>query len=131
MREGSSIRAFHFDLFKILFYENAKSTSDEWNSYVDELAKQVTSFCFSRKVVERVIQDLTDAATCLANDPVLTGREVSTSEDDGYLVNRNYHLNYYAVMGLMARVYMYAENATEASRCAMVVIDAQKIECVS
>lgn len=26
----------------------------------------------------------------------------------------------------MARVYMYAENATEARRCAMVVIDAHK-----
>ena len=79
-----------------LFCENAKSTSDEDGiPYVDELTKQVTVSVSPAKVVERVIQDLTDAATCLANDPVLTGREVSTSEDDGYLVNRNYHLNYY------------------------------------
>ena len=125
--EALGLRAFlHFDLLR-LFCENAKSTSDEDGiPYVDELTKQVTVSVSPAKVVERVIQDLTDAATCLANDPVLTGREVSTSEDDGYLVNRNYHLNYYAVMGLMARVYMYAENTTEARRCAMVVIDAHK-----
>ena len=125
--EALALRAFlHFDLLR-LFCENAKSTSDEDGiPYVDELTKQVTVSVSPAKVVERVIQDLTDAATCLANDPVLTGREVSTSEDDGYLVNRNYHLNYYAVMGLMARVYMYAENTTEARRCAMVVIDAHK-----
>ena len=121
--EALALRAFlHFDLLR-LFCENAKSTSDEDGiPYVDELTKQVTVSVSPAKVVERVIQDLTDAATCLANDPVLTGREVSTSEDDGYLVNRNYHLNYYAVTALLARVQLYAGNLPDALEAAREIV---------
>ena len=121
--EALALRAFlHFDLLR-LFCENAKSTSDEDGiPYVDELTKQVTVSVSPAKVVERVIQDLTDAATCLANDPVLTGCEVSTSEDDGYLVNRNYHLNYYAVTALLARVQLYAGNLPDALEAAREIV---------
>lgn len=125
--EALALRAYlHFDLLR-LFCSNSSSTSAEDGiPYVDELTKQVTLSVSPKEVIERVLQDLTDAATCLVNDPILTGREVSTSEDGGYLVNRNYHLNYYAVMGLMARVNMYAGNTTEARRCAMTVIEAHE-----
>lgn len=125
--EALALRAYlHFDLLR-MFCKDAKSTSAEDGiPYVDELTKQVTVSISPQDFVGRVIQDLKDAATCLANDPVLTGREVSASEDNGYLVNRNYHLNYYAVMGLTARVYMYAENPTEARKAAMTVIEAHE-----
>lgn len=125
--EALALRAFlHFDLLR-LFCKDVKSTlAEEGIPYVDELTKQVTLSVSPVKVIERVIQDLTDAAGCLVNDPIFTGSEVSTSEDDGYLVNRNYHLNYYAVMGLMARVYMYSGNTSEARRCAMTVIEAHE-----
>lgn len=125
--EALALRAYlHFDLLR-LFCKDAKSTTAEDGiPYVDELTKQVTISISPKEVIDRVLQDLTNAATCLANDPVLTGREVASNEDNGYLVNRNYHLNYYAVMGLTARVYMYAGNPTEARKAAMTVITAHE-----
>lgn len=84
----------------------------------------VTKSVSPKQVIDNVIVDLEAAAECLAKDPILTGREVSTDDDHGYLLNRQYHLNYYAVQGLMARVYMYVGNTTEARKKAMLVIKA-------
>lgn len=123
--EALAIRAYvHFDLLR-LFCKNGVSTSDEDGiPYISEISKLVTKSVSPKQVIDNVIADLETAAECLAKDPILTGREVSTDDDHGYLLNRQYHLNYYAVQGLMARVYMYAGNTTEARKKAMLVIKA-------
>ena len=71
-----------------------------------------------------------DAAKCLENDPILTGRTVSEIDDNGYLMNRQVHLNYYAVKGLMARVYLYKGDYANAEVCAKEVIGSGCFEWV-
>ncbi len=125
--EALALRAFmHFDLLRLFCADATSASAEDGIPYVNELTKQVTVSVSPKDVTEQIIKDLKEAATCLANDPVLTGREVSASDDNGYLINRNYHLNYYAVMGLMARVYMYAGNPTEARKSAIAVIEAHE-----
>ena len=46
--------------------------------------------------------------------------------DNGYLANRNFHLNYYAVLGLKARICLYAKDVTAAYGAANEVILAQQ-----
>lgn len=78
----------------------------------------------------KVLKDLQDAAKCLENDPILTGRTVSEIDDNGYLMNRQVHLNYYAVKGLMARVYLYKGDYANAEVCAKEVIGSGCFEWV-
>lgn len=125
--EALAIRAYvHFDLLR-LFCQNGTSTSDEDGiPYVSEITKLVTKSVSPKQVIDNVIIDLEAATECLAKDPILTGREVTTDEDHGYLLNRQYHLNYYAVQGLLARVYMYVGNTTEAKKKAMIIVKAHE-----
>ena len=127
--EALAIRAYiHFDLLR-LFAPYGQSTSvEDGIPYVDEISKNVTVSASPKQVLAYIIRDLKAAAQCLASDPVLTGREVTTDDDNGYLINRNFHLNYYAVIGLLARVEMYAGNTTDARTYAMKVIDAHNNE---
>ena len=94
--EALALRAFmHFDLLRLFCADATSASAEDGIPYVNELTKQVTVSVSPKDVTEQIIKDLKEAATCLANDPVLTGREVSASDDNGYLINRNYHLNYY------------------------------------
>lgn len=125
--EALAIRAYvHFDLLR-LFAKNAVSASaDDGIPYVTELTKQVTRSVSPKQVIANVVSDLNAALECLAVDPILTGKEITEQDDHGYLINRNYHLNYYAVAGLLARVQLYAGNYIEAARNARIVIDAHR-----
>ena len=46
--------------------------------------------------------------------------------DDGFWLYRKSRLNYYGVTALMARVYLYQENMTDALTCAKEVIDSKR-----
>lgn len=61
--------------------------------------------------MEYTLKDVEAALELLKSDPILTGEDVS-GVDNGYLANRNFHLNYYAVLGLKARICLYAKNVT-------------------
>ena len=74
-------------------------------------------FCF-------ILKDLNAAAALLKeSDPMVTKRTVTTSEDNGYLLNRNLRFNYYAIVATMARVYLYKGDKTNATLKAQEVID--------
>ncbi|RZM29839.1 MAG: RagB/SusD family nutrient uptake outer membrane protein, partial [Pedobacter sp.] len=47
-------------------------------------------------------------------------------DDNGYLMNRQLHLNYYAVKGLLARIYLYKGDLPKALESAETVINANK-----
>lgn len=125
--EALAIRAFmHFDLLR-MFAADAVSTADaDGIPYVSELSKQVTKSVSPKQMITNVVTDLNAALKCLEVDPVLTGREITEDDDHGYLINRSYHLNYYAVAGLLARVQLYAGNYTEAAKYAHIVVDAHR-----
>lgn len=123
--ETLAIRAYlHFDILRLFGGVDVNDSSEDGIPYVDHLTKRITPSVSPKKVIENILIDLKEAAKYLEEDPILTGQNVTTGDDQGYLINRKYHLNYYAVIGLMARVELYAENLPEAKRNAQIVIDA-------
>lgn len=123
--EALAIRAFlHFDLLRLYApHKIANNEIDKWLPYVDEFTKNTSQSISFDAYLDKVLADLTAAEQLLKVDPILTGKTLS----DLYFKNRQYHLNYYAVKGLMARLYLYRGNSnTEAFNAAKEVIDAQQ-----
>lgn len=124
--EALAIRAYmHFDLLRLFGKDGISTDANDGIPYVSEISKQITRSVSPKEVIENVITDLNNAIQCLKVDPILTGRQVSVDEDGGYLINRQYHLNYYAAVALLARVQLYA-GMSEARNNAMIVIDAHE-----
>lgn len=124
--EALAIRAYlHFDLLR-LFGVNGVSESDaDGIPYQDSLTKHIPITQSPKKIAELIIKDLETAKSYLELDPIKTGRMIEVSDDNGYLINRHYHLNYYAVVGVLARVYHYIGDAEKAMQYAKEVLDAQ------
>ncbi len=123
--EAIALRAFiHFDLLR-LFADYNFTDSVLSIPYVKSSKPAITPQFSTKEVIRLLIEDLDDALELLEKDPIYTGQDVS-GMDNGYLANRNFHLNYYAVQGLKARVYAYAGKMKEAYDAAKIVIEAQK-----
>lgn len=121
--EALALRAYlHFDMLRLFSDVNFTEGGEKYIPYVNKLIAGLTVKNNSKAISEKVIKDLEDAATLLANDPVKAG----ITSADPYLANRQYHMNYYAVKGLMARVYLYSGNKTAAFAAAEEVISTQK-----
>lgn len=122
--EAMALRAFlHFELLR-MFAPADFTTETAYMPYVTSFDKKIKPRVSPKKVIELAIADLEGAAELLKVDPLYTGREVSTDDDNGYLLNRNFHMNYYAVKGLLARIHLYTGNKTKASEAAQEVINA-------
>lgn len=124
--EALALRAFmHFDILRL--YAEADFTEGAVVSipYVKDAKPMVTPQYTPSEVVGFILEDVEEALKLLVKDPIYTGRDVS-GEDNGYLANRNFHLNYYAVQGLKARVLAYANQLDKAKDAALLVIGAQE-----
>ena len=121
--EALALRAYmHFDLFAPYdFSAEAKVAIP----YVLEAKPAIAPQLTPTKFVEYALKDVEAALELLKSDPILTGEDVS-GVDNGYLANRNFHLNYYAVLGLKARICLYAKDVTAAYGAANEVILAQQ-----
>ena len=127
--EALAIRAYmHFDLLRLFGTDGVSTSTEDGIPYVTELTKNVTRTVSPQQVITNVVADLEDAIALLEVDPILTGREVTGDDDNGYLMNRQYHLNYYAATALLARVQLYGGLLTEARRNAMTIITAHENE---
>ena len=123
--EAIALRAFiHFDLLR-LYADCNFADSVSAIPYVKSSKPAITPQSSTSEVVRLLVEDLDDALELLEKDPIFTGQDVS-GVDNGYLVNRNFHLNYYAVQGLKARIYAYAGKMQEAYNAAKIVIEAQE-----
>lgn len=125
--EALALRAFmHFDLLRIFgasYQENPQKIAIPYYKISSkEIAPQLTV----EQVIDLAIADLNMAAELLKVDPILTGKIVSSTDDSGYLINRQVHLNYYAVKGLLARIYLYRKDQVKALENANVVINSTK-----
>lgn len=122
--EALAMRAFlHFDLLRLYVPYDADRTSTlKVMPYVEEFTKNTSVSLTFKEVADKIIGDLTNAADLMRNDPIVTGEASS----DTYFKNRIYHLNYYAVKALLARVNLYIGEKNEAAKCASEVIEAQK-----
>ncbi|MCR5819867.1 MAG: RagB/SusD family nutrient uptake outer membrane protein [Bacteroidaceae bacterium] len=123
--EALALRAFlHFDLlrcFGVSFSVNPQQASIPYST---ALSYRVFPQLTVAEVADKILEDLHEAdSLLLATDPLATGREVSENEDNGYLANRQLHLNYYAVKALEARVFMWTGRYAEALQAANTVIN--------
>ena len=122
--EALALRAMlHFDLlrcFGVSFAVNPDMPSIPYSTALDyHVFPQLTV----AEAATQVLADLLQAEALLREaDPIVTGRVITELDDNGYLINRRVHLNYYAVKALQARVYMWMERYDEALSAADEVI---------
>lgn len=124
--EALALRAFlHFDLLRCFGVSYAVNPSMPAIPYSTDLSYRVFPQLTVQQVAESVEKDLLEAEQLLQVDPILTGEEVTELDDNGYLMNRQVHLNYYAVKALQARLYMWMQRYDDAEAAAKVVIDSK------
>ena len=120
--EAYGLRAFlHFDLLRMFAPAPASAggTTASGIPYVESIEPKATPASTVTAVLTKIQADLIIAANALRGaDPILQGK-TST----GYLRDRIYKFNYYAVKALQARVYLYAGDRTNALICAREVIN--------
>ena len=124
--EAFALRAFlHFDLLRCFGVSFAVNPEQLSIPYSTGLSYHVFPQLSVRAVADAVKADLLQAEALLKGaDPIVTGRAIDETIDNGYLLNRQLHLNYYAVKGLQARVYMWTGEYDKALADANTVIDA-------
>ena len=91
-----------------------------------KISKEVTPLSTVAEVIELALQDLEKAASLLEQSPEKTGTATTA-----FIGTREFHLNYYAVRALMARICMYKNDKTNALKYAQEVIDSKKYPWVS
>lgn len=109
--EAIGLRAMlHFDMLRIFGprYSTADSTSPSI-PYYKRTSTTVAPILAANEAMDSIVADLLLAEQLLQNDPIITGGINTGESGDGYefFRNRNQRLNYFAVKGLQARVYMY------------------------
>ena len=124
--EALGLRAMlHFDLLRLFGESMVAGANSPAIPYMDKASTKVFPLGTTQEVLKRILTDLEESAKLLEEDPVHTG-----SEEDPFLGNRRFHLNYYAVKALMARVYLYAGDKESALKSALEVIQSGKFTWV-
>lgn len=125
--EALALRGFiHFDLLRMFGANYQTDPVKPAIPYVTAYSpKQTTQFTVY-EVLMKIVADLEESLTYLQQDPIFTGQEITEMVDNGYLKNRQLHLNYYAVEGLLARVYLYMGEYDLAESYAKDVINSGK-----
>lgn len=123
--EALALRAFlHFDLLRCFGVSYEVNPDMPAIPYCTDLSYRVFPQLAVKEVAKKVEADLLEAVRLLkSHDPIVTGRTITELDDNGYLMNRQVHLNYYAVKGLQARLYMWMHEFGTAEECASEVIE--------
>jgi len=136
--EALAMRAYiHFDVLRLFAPSFANGATAKAIPYVKDFSNTVTPGSTVTEVLNAAIADLTAAKDILKSaDPILSpayivgypGDGVSTEEDLSSLFwqNRRHRMNYYAVCGTLARVYLYMNKKQEALTNALEVINSHK-----
>ncbi len=120
--EALAMRAMlHFDLLRLFGPGFSAQATQPAIPYYVSADGQSQPILNNQQVIEHVLADLNQASQLLASDPVITGGILVKS--DFYAGYRNQRLNYYAVKGLMARVYLCEGRNAEAHAAAKEVLD--------
>ena len=135
--EALGLRAFlHFDLLRMfgpIYKDNPTAKRIAYRTEFNQEPKEMQP---SNVVVDSVIADLKRAEILLTKtDPL--NFEFPKTEDgnggtgkDGFLEYRHKRMNLYAVKAMLARVYLYAGNKTEAVNYANQVIDGKYFDLI-
>ena len=123
--EALALRAMlHFDLLRCFGVSYAVNPSMPSIPYSTALDYHVFPQLKVNEVAQCILTDLKEAELLLREgDPIVTGRAITELDDNGYLINRQLHLNYYAVKALQARLYMWMGLYVEALESATEVVE--------
>lgn len=120
--EMLGVRALlHFDLLRL--FAPANNESQRGIPYVTAYSFSVKPFLTVGECFDAIIKDLTDAEKLLGKDEGIMSYPRDNSEYYRFLNWRETHMNLYAVKALLARVYWYRGDMTNAARYAAEVID--------
>ena len=140
--EALALRAyFHFDLLRLFAPSYLNGPNAQGIPYSSKYSKDPTPMSTVSETMELILKDLEEAKLLLKRDPILSaGYKIgyptatdttATNELNSpflFLQNRRHHLNYYAVCGTLARVYLYKNDKANALINAKEVIDAKGVK---
>ncbi len=141
--EALALRAFlHFDLLRGYAPSWKMGKDEPAIPYLKEVTHSPVEQSTVAEVLDCILKDLKEAQALLKNvDPIGPAFSEYTEKDsykmddyitdDGFWLYRKSRLNYYGVTALMARVYLYQENKTDALACAKEVIESGKFELLT
>lgn len=136
--EALALRAFlHFDLYRLFAPDVKRSPKAEGIPYNKEFGVSLPPMYSTEEVMQLVINDLLEAETCLANDPIkdVIPYEIKTSTPQGDIVDKaakdeadKYiaRVNLYGVKAMLARAYQARGENEKAIAKAKEVIDSGK-----
>jgi hypothetical protein len=128
--EAYGLRAFlHFDLLRLFAPAPASPGGNSATAipYMDQLTVQALPRLKVQDVISRILADCAVAEAALkTTDPIVPGSTTPTTTT-GYLRDRFFKFNYYAVKALEARVYLYAGDKEKALAAAEEVIQAANV----
>lgn len=121
--EARGIRAFiHFDLIRLFGPMPGNIGTKTYLPYVTTKSKELYPYDTYANYMIKLNADLDKAEQLLVDDPITKSAPASlNTASGGYRQNR---MNYYAVLGLQARVKLWMGDKTNALRYAKMAIDA-------
>src|ERR1700754_2012811 len=140
--EALALRAYmHFDALRLFAPSYLTGAGTPAIPYVTAFSNKVTPTSTVADVIKQALKDLNDAKMLLRQvDPILNASYTvgypsdtssETSSANLFLQNRRNRLNYYAVCGELARVYLYMGDKTNALSNALEVINSRKFPFTS
>lgn len=136
--EALALRGYlHFDLLRMFAPSFGSNPSAPAIPYITDFSDKVTPLSTVSGALALIIKDLDSAKSLLKGvDPILSPSYVvgypsdpfNTEQSDAslFLQSRRTRLNYYAVCGTLARVYLYGNDEADALSNAQEVINAGK-----
>lgn len=104
--EALALRAWmHFDLWRLFAPSYGQDAQMKKLPYNREFGVETTELSTSEQFLKACIEDCTEALKCLENDPIIKVKPymlADKNESDQYVAR----INYYAVKGLLARIYI-------------------------
>lgn len=132
--EALAIRAYvHFDLLRAFALNYQDNPEAMGIPYADSFNRKIHPQLKSQEVLSRILGDLTEAQSLLKDiDPCFDENfkepiyHYVQPRDNGDIFEsyRAYRMNYFAVTGLLARVYDYVGQQEDAYNCAKEIIKA-------
>lgn len=124
--EALALRAYiHFDLLRLFQppYMTEEGKSSKRIPYMEKSGYEFVPSSSSDEIMDKIIKDLKLAAGMMKEtDPISSSSSYDASI---FKSNRHYKMNYYAVLSLLSRVYLYKGMYAEAYETAMEVIGAE------
>lgn len=127
--EALALRAMmHFDMLRLYGPIYSEETASQASIvYLKDTERKMQALLPAKDVVGLIKEDLTEAAKLLKDDPIRTeGIRASDSEninENNDFRYRQYRLNYYAIQGLFARLYMWIGDKTSAYNTVVSLLD--------